>query len=341
MPEALNQPLVSLIVPVYNAAPYLSDLFESLLGQTHSNLQIICVNDGSTDDSLAILQSYAEQDGRVLVVDKPNSGAADTRNCGLEYVKGEYLCFIDSDDFIERDAIEKLVAIAERDHTDVVLFDMDVYDNVTGEYHELTPVFTERVPVNRVFSIADVDNFYKYILGFTVNKLYRSSFLLGLNLRFPRIGAHEDMPFTYIALSAAKSIYFFDEDLYHYRRSREGSLSDTTNRRYRFMIEALLCFREGLKERGLWDACERDFENYALHMCVWKYGSLERLDHLEFRDACRSRLFDLLGISAHEADYYYEPEDYKFYTDAMTLPLLRRIIAFLWRFVRRRDAVDL
>ena len=330
-----NSPLVSIVLPVYDSARYLDDSVGSLLRQTYKNLEIICVNDGSTDDSLEVLRSFADRDSRVRVVDKPNSGAADTRNVGMDHVTGEYLCFVDSDDFLEPYAIERLVGTAQREKTDVVLFDIDVYDNATGEFLDHVAIFRDHVPARRKFTMPDIDNAYKYILGFTVNKLYRSSFLLGLGLRFPRIGAHEDMPFTYIALSAARSIYYLDDVLYHYRRGREGSLSDTTNRRYEFMADALLCFKDGLQERGLWQSCERNFVNYALHMCIWKYGVLERLDHLEFRDTCRAKLFDEFEISGRPASYFYEAEDYKFVTDAENLSLTRRLIAAAWRKFKR------
>ncbi|WP_353067107.1 glycosyltransferase family 2 protein [Arcanobacterium hippocoleae] len=133
MPE--TKPLVSIVVPVYNSANFLPDLFASLRTQTYHNLEIICVNDGSQDHSLDILQKYAAADSRIIVVDKHNTGAAKTRNVGMMVAAGKYLCFVDSDDFIEPDTISTLVQTAETHRADAVVFDIDNYDNQLGTYY--------------------------------------------------------------------------------------------------------------------------------------------------------------------------------------------------------------
>lgn len=325
-------PLVSVVMPVYNSAEYLGESLGSLLNQSYSNLEIICVNDGSRDNSLEILQGYRAKDPRIVVIDKENSGAGSTRNEGMDRVSGEYMCFVDSDDFLEKDAIKRLVHAAQENEADVVIFDIDQYDNVTGGFSPNDwAVSREHIPVRQVFYAADIDNFYKHLVGFTVNKLYRSSFLLGLGVRFPAIGAHEDMPFTYIALSAARRAYYLDEVLYHYRRSREGSLSDATSKRYTYMFDALECLHGGLQERGLWDDYERIFVNYALHMCAWKNDDLGKFRRLEFRDACRTIWFDRMGISNKDADYFLDEEDRTFMEGTVNMPFLRKLAAKCYR----------
>lgn len=308
-----HEPLVSIIVPVYNSERYLSTLLDSLLNQTYRNLEVICINDGSKDSSLQILKDRSNQDARVAVVDKENSGAAATRNVGLERATGEFLCFVDSDDYVMPTAIERLVDIAVEHDTDAVIFDMDNFDDATGETSPTNAVFKEFVPTREVFCASDVDNFYKRVVGFTVNKLYRSSYLKEMSLRFPKVGAHEDMPFTYIALSAAKRLYYLDETLYYYRRAREGSLSDGTNDDYRYMLDALASFRDGLKQYGLWERYERNFVNYALHMCHWKYGVLRKPNRWAFGGDCRSRVFGFFGVTDREPGYYFDEDDHTFY----------------------------
>lgn len=325
-------PLVSIVMPVYNAAPYLKKSLESLLYQTYHNLEIICVNDGSVDNSLQILEGFTRKDSRVKVIDKPNSGAGETRNLGMKHVRGRYMCFVDSDDFVERNMIERLVDVAEEHGTDTVVFGMDTYDHVTGEFTPLEyAVSKEMIPVEKVFYAADIDNFYKYLVGFTVNKLYRSSFLLGLDLAFPKIGAHEDMPFTYLALSASKRTFYLDETLYHYRRSREGSLSDTTSNHYRYMFDALDCLRTELIDHNLWNDYERIFTNYALHMMIWKHQELDRPRKLEFRDTCRTKWLDHYDIASKDTNYFFDEEDYGFVASTVNMQLSRRIAAKLLR----------
>lgn len=308
-----SQPLVSIVVPVYNSERYLPTLLDSLQNQTYRSLEIICVNDGSKDGSLDILQARAADDPRIVVVDKENSGAASTRNVGIDHATGAYLCFVDSDDYVVPTAFEQLVSIALEHDTDAVIFDMDNFDDETGETSPTNAVFKEYVPARTVFCSTDIDNFYKRVVGFTVNKLYRTSYLKEIDLKFPMVGAHEDMPFTYIALSAAERLYYLDETLYYYRRAREGSLSDDTNDDYRFMLDALVAFRDGLREHGLWNACERNFVNYALHMCHWKYTVLGKRNRWAFSGDLRSRVFDQFEISHHGREYFFDEDDAAFY----------------------------
>ena len=307
-------PLVSIVVPVYNSAVYLPDMFDSLLAQTYSNLQIICVNDGSADNSLQVLNDYAAKDGRIVVIDKPNSGASETRNAGIAAATGEYLCFVDSDDFIELDAIEHLVAAALESGADAVLYDLDYYLDEQGgfesQYHAIN---RDVVPAGMTFRASSIEHFYKNVIGYTVNKMYRTSLITGDNITFPKVGAHEDMPFTYVALSAANGIYFLDEVLYHYRRGREGSLSDDTNEQYRYMIQALVLFREMLAERGLWEENERNFVNYALHMCCWKINETRFSVAKRFREDCRDEFFEELGIAGKDPAYFYRFIERKYY----------------------------
>ena len=115
-----DQYLVSILVPVYNVEAYLSQCIDSILAQTYKNLQVVLVNDGSTDGSLEVCQTYAEKDARVETHHKENSGVADTRNCLLEKVKGYYVLFVDSDDWIEPDMVECLLRYALEYDADVV-----------------------------------------------------------------------------------------------------------------------------------------------------------------------------------------------------------------------------
>ena len=332
------RPLVSIIVPVYNSAKYIREALDSLLNQTYERIEIICVNDGSKDNSLDILRDYEKADSRITAIDKKNAGAGAARNTGMKYIHGKYVCFVDSDDFLEDNAIELLVETAEKHHTDTVVFKMDQYDDVSGLYSPNPwAISRSHIPVDKVFYAANIANFYKYLVGFTVNKLYRTDFLLGLNLEFPAIGAHEDMPFTYIALSASKRTFYLDKTLYHYRRSRAGSLSDTTSNHYIYMFNALDCMKTGLIERDLWNDYEQNFVNYVLHMCIWKHSELTKFRRLEFRDSCRTTWFDHFELLTHEKEYYFNQNDYDFIEDTVHLSSIRKLLARCYRTKLQRE----
>ena len=118
---AMNQPLVSIILPVYNAQTHLARCIGSILGQTYKNLELIILNDGSRDQSLPVCEEFRAKDSRIVLVDKDNSGVSDTRNLGLKLAGGQYVQFVDSDDYIDPDFTERLVSAAEENHADLVI----------------------------------------------------------------------------------------------------------------------------------------------------------------------------------------------------------------------------
>ena len=127
---------VSVIVPVYNVEKYLKDCLDSVVNQTLEDIEIICVNDGSTDNSLAILEEYAEKDSRIKIITQENKGLGGARNTGLYHANGEYISFIDSDDWIELNTFEELYNMSKNLDLDMLMFQMKVFNIETGEFIE-------------------------------------------------------------------------------------------------------------------------------------------------------------------------------------------------------------
>ena len=124
---------VSVIVPVFNVESYLNESLDSILNQTLKDIEIICINDGSTDNSLDILETYSKKDKRIKIISKENEGQGVARNVGLDNAQGEYISFVDSDDFIKRDMLEKLYNKAENNDLDLVMCKVSSFDNETHE----------------------------------------------------------------------------------------------------------------------------------------------------------------------------------------------------------------
>ncbi len=118
-----QQPLISIIMPVYNVERYLEDSIESIIKQTYHNIEVICINDGSTDSSLEILESYAKHDSRIRIISQENHGASSARNAGLKVATGEYVYFFDSDDTLKEDTLKLIIDEFNRYQSDIVLFD--------------------------------------------------------------------------------------------------------------------------------------------------------------------------------------------------------------------------
>lgn len=323
----MGNPLVSVIVPVYNSEPYLPELFSSLFRQTLEDFEILCIDDKSADGSLKYLNMRAANDERVRVIAlAENLGSGGARNNALKYVKGKYFCFVDSDDFVEPNMLEDLVCIAEREQADVVLFNLDQYREQDGVFTPMPWAVVEgKVPEDKIFWPAEVDNFYKYMVGFTVNKLYRTDYFNPLGIEFPDVGAHEDMPFTYAAVSASKRVYYHDAVLYHYRRQREGSRSDETDEKFHYMFEALECLKEELVRLDIFEEYERSFENYVLHMAEWKYSSTRGLTRMRFLDSFRDEWAGRLGVLDRPDEYFFIESERAFLHRALSQPYVEQL----------------
>ena len=167
--KELNKIKVSVIIAVYNTERFLKQCMDSIVNQTLRDIEIICVNDGSTDDSLMILNKYAESDDRVLVYTKENEGlgGASARNYGLERAQGEYISILDSDDFFELDMLEKAVKRAESTNADIVVFGGYEYDERNGNTYTVASILGEKeIPDIEVFSYRDcADDIYQLTQG--------------------------------------------------------------------------------------------------------------------------------------------------------------------------------
>ena len=201
---------VSVIIPAYNARSFIDRCLCSVLNQTYSALQIIAINDGSTDNTLDVLNAYAQKDSRILVIDQDNIGVAATRNVGLENAKGEYILYIDSDDWIERDAIEKLVFGMNED-IDIVFC---AFDNAKdGENSEHSASSSTEVWDNGRQLLEFMR--HKVMTGMLWNKLIRRSITEGI--RFDEaVGYAEDAQFLWAILKKSRNMLVTDEILYHH-----------------------------------------------------------------------------------------------------------------------------
>ncbi len=209
---------ISVIVPVYNVEPYLPQCLDSLIEQTFKDIEIICVNDGSTDGSLNILNHYAAKDSRIKVIDKPNGGVSSARNSGLDAAQGEYISFVDSDDWLKRNAYEEIIMSAKK-HVDMVIF--GYYEFLEGNLTE-----TGAKKVLKQFEQEKIP-FEKLVLNFCNSiwdKIYRRDFLQKNHLRFQEhLIIAEDGFFNLQCVFNRPTIQTIGQSYYCYRLFRQGS----------------------------------------------------------------------------------------------------------------------
>ena len=216
--------MISFIVPVYNAAAFLDKCVESLRVQKAS-LEIILVDDGSTDESGAICDRYAAADPRIRAIHKPNGGLSSARNAGLDAASGEYVWFVDSDDWIEPDAAEITLRAADAAHSDVAVFGI-VSDYLEDHISAPSPQTDTRVyrgSAEIPQAILSIDR--QGLLPYCVNKLYRRSFLERVHARLPVVtGPVEDILFQLSFIHKAEVIAMVDRVFYHYVQMNGASL---------------------------------------------------------------------------------------------------------------------
>lgn len=171
---------ISIIIPVYNVAKYLPECLESILNQTFQDFEVICVNDGSKDNSLEILEEYGKKDNRIKIITKENGGAGSARNKGLEFAEGKYIQFLDGDDYFEPQMLEKLYNLAKEYKAEISVCSsrkVDDEGNITESRNPNSPINLDRTPFKRLFSKKDFsDEIFSLIGTIPWNKLYKKGF---------------------------------------------------------------------------------------------------------------------------------------------------------------------
>ena len=223
----MGKELISVIVPVYNAEKYLQKCLDSILEQTYQNLEIIIINDGSTDNSGQICQEYEKKDARIIYIEKENSGVSDTRNTGLDRMTGTYVTFVDSDDWLEPNYVKFLYEKVIDHKADIVVGNYTSFNESNSVFYFHTSAdYYEKVYDNKsiIPCLYDSKELLKSALIVPWGKIYKKEIIA--NLRFPinRIG--EDALFNLKALLDSEKVVYVNKSAYIYR-VREGSLSNT------------------------------------------------------------------------------------------------------------------
>lgn len=236
----MEQPLISIIVPVYNTAPYLEKCLDSLVGQTYSNLEILCVDDGSPDESPMILEKYAQKDRRVIVIHQANTGLSGARNTGLVHASGKYVMYVDSDDWIDLDTCRKAVEEAESNHCDLVFWS---YVREFGDVSKPKFILGEK---KQVLDEIEVKKLHRRIIGLygeelcvpenadslvtAWGKLYLRSAISGISFVDTREIGTEDAFYNIQVFEYLHRAVYLPECLNHYRKDNQDSLTKGYNK---------------------------------------------------------------------------------------------------------------
>lgn len=289
----------SVIMPVYNAAKHLGQCLASLFDQSLADYEVICIDDGSTDESLAILrEAMAAHPGKVSVLEQEHGGPGLARMAGLERARGEYLFFLDADDFAEPTMIEHAVEALDSTNADIAVWDVWYYNERFSRRQNppagiLRP---EAFPCEHgVFSWRDnPDEIMSAFQNWPWNKAFRASFVRGNDIAFGPFHRTEDLQFTVSALVSAERIVYVDDRLVNYRIGRVDSAMGDKDSYPLDVIDAFASLKRWLEERGLYARLERGFVNWAASGVLYTLNTLNTQEAYEL--AC-SRLLKEGGLS--------------------------------------------
>ena len=282
-------PKVSVIIPVYNVEPYLHQCLDSVINQTLKEIEIICVDDGSTDASLDILKEYAAKDDRIKVITQKNLYAGVARNTGLKIAKGRYLSFLDSDDFFELDMLEKMYNKAVFDNSDIVICAWDSYDNTTNrkvkefkikeKYEKLSPFKPFRIR-NKLLDICKPNPW---------TKLFNREFFIKNNLQFEDCICCNDLTCICLAMCLANKISILNEIFVHYRIAQTNSLTSNRNKNFDAVLYALDALEKKLRQLKIYDIFKITFISKAI--VSFNHGKKEcSLEDLEYRKTLAKKM---------------------------------------------------
>ena len=280
-----NPPKVSIIIPVYNAEVFLHECLDSILHQSLREIEIICVDDGSTDASLKLLREYQNRDERLIIIEQSNKKQGAARNQGLKVATGEYIQFVDSDDYIDLNTCEKLYTKCKSLNLDMLSFRGTNFDNNTKEILN-TPYYEFKYLPNdwdkEIFTYQDCLPFLPKMAVSAALTIYKREFLLHKNIRFPEKLYFEDNVFFIKAITQAKRVSI-DKTLYYFRRIQPNSTTQNWNRHfndYLVIIDILLRY---LKTADVDDNIYRLYRTTYIRAVKSRYENFSTIEQKKFR----------------------------------------------------------
>ena len=299
-------PKVSVIIPFNNVENYIEECLNSVLSQTLDDIEIILINDASTDRTLEIVEGYLQKDSRIKLINiNERKGQGFARNRGIEIATGEYIGFVDSDDFIEPDMFECLYNSAKTNNTDISMCQVREYDDInenyiTSDYYSLSCLSSFQ---NDVFSAEDTKNCILDINVALWNKIYKREYLNNIGEKFPEGFIYEDLPFFFGTYLSAKRIQIVWKNLYSYRINRKNSTMQQFNNKILDRLPMVSLTYEKLKQVPYLSDLKQKIQAWIINDLFHRYSLLKENYHKEFFFLMK-KVFQSLEIENPEDDFW-------------------------------------
>ncbi|GHV79697.1 glycosyl transferase [Spirochaetia bacterium] len=343
----MNSPIISIIVPIYKTEHYIARCLDSLISQTFSNIEIICVNDGSPDNALAICEDYAKREKRISVFSQTNQGPSAARNTGLLHAQGEYIQFCDSDDYYDITMCEKMYNAIITSKADICVSGINIfYDNMpafANEHYYQAPFHGIRLIDYEVFTQTNV---------FVWNKIYKKSLIDKYSITFPYGLHYEDACFLFKYLMISKKIYFISDLLYTYIIRPDSIMGSTRFTKPAYAIDHIYIIQDVayfMAENGLEKKFEHTFIWMTLlyvHLSCWYGPDVIYEKTFEAGAALLNNIdFNAILCGNYSMDdvirlYALKKKDSKMYFSANNVSLQERVLSDIrnkeslgWRFI--------
>lgn len=311
---------VSVIIPVYNKEKYLKKCLDSLINQTLTEIEIICINDGSTDNSLSILEEYSKQDSRIIIISQENNGPGHARNQGLSAAKGEYVAFIDADDWIELDSLEQLYNNSKEYDSDLVLF--NAIEHLPDNQLNKRTYFSE--DIDGVFNYRDKKDIVMNNYLIVCTKLHKLNFLKENKIQFSESELFEDVYFHIKSTLNAEKITYVNKYFYNYRRTEKNtrqSDSIRSNKSFIF-LDTITDIKSLLIEKNAYDELEDNFIKFKITELNNLFNNIDILYKKDFYNLLKNdfsnnpiRESSLNKLPADKRKFYQEITESKNYEE--------------------------
>ncbi len=314
---------VSVIVPVYNAYDYLRQALDGILDQQLKEIEVICVDDGSTDHSLDILKEYQKRDERIRIVTQNNAGPGIARNTGLKRARGEYLAFLDADDFYEPTMLDAMYSEATKSDLDITVCDYDLFHSKNANFTRAIPsesaellqpgeIVSKNLYPERIFQITDT---------YVWNKLFKKSFVTEKGLQFPTdVKIFEDAFFVGTALSLANRIGKVEGLHAHHRVYSEQGRNKLFRKYYTRVPEIYVGLKSFLMHHGVYLPLKKSFELHAASRCYKVYNILSADAKKQFWDSLHDTYAAQLGFSENTPGELGDGELSEFIANTVLFP---------------------
>ena len=303
-------PKISVIIPVYNNEQFIQQCLETVINQTLKEIEIICVDDGSTDNSLDILIKYSIIDRRITVLKQNNLHAGIARNAGLTIAKGKYLSFLDSDDWFELNMLEEMYNKIISKNADIIICQCKTFDSEKGKLYDKmldSSLKLNLIPKKDPFSVFDIsNNIFQICLGYAWDKLFRTEFINENNIRFQSINNTNDQQFTYTALCLAKRITTINKRLVIKRHLRKNSISSNRNKDPTCYLSSFAKIKSNLEKYDMFNLVKESFWKNFYLFSIFLLKNLDQDTRVNLFDNLHEKfnLWDYIDIFPETSNIY-------------------------------------